>query len=646
MATGLEGFSDNNSDDAEEHKKKWEVDDADLEKDDDDEVEAKAERGKSLFEAFSKDKDKEADEEKPKSIMEWFGAEEGVVEVDDDAGKPEEKTADPLANVYLNPESTDSAETDPASESVENEQFDAAVEERIEQVDEEITASEPQQVGELLADAELLEGVRDKLHEGEPPTNAIENAREEVLENPIPDATLEEVEVELDAESNGEEGVLDVQESVAEEEPGTPVTPPPVPPTPPPTQPPRPPQPPTQPPTPPPTPPTPPQPPQPPFNPNQQQNLPPTPPLDTDPDDEETDDTSSRRIGPKIAAAGAVGYMLGRRGGRKRTEARMQPQIDAQERTIDQQEADLSRLTQQLDKAESEVREAAASQQSMEDTVEKEAPEIDKKAVAEEAKAAAETMAAEKDEFARHEEAFEKVIDTKGVDEITAVPAAEAPVILGGKVAEAIPDEENEVSAAPRSAESYAADSGDEKTQSQASRGNERLRVETMSDQQLLNVASSIQMENRVGLRQLLEAKRIDMKDMRRVVDAYLKGEDYERVLNQSLDKGRYEERELRHEKENRPLQASGAAAGAAGVASASGQTNAIPPSAPQPKSDMPSDIDFDGGSPLQQISNKVQDFDSSFADKPFISNAAAAALGVVCGIIFIALLAIFTDLL
>lgn len=613
MATGLEGFSDASADDGEEHKKKWEVDDSDLESDADNESEneSKPERPKSIFERFKEsNEDKEGEEKKPKSFMEWFGEKDEVEETE--TSEPVEAKPNPLAGAdYLNPASAEAEEADPSIESVENEEFDSAVEQRIEQVDEEAASSDPKKLSEIIADADMLDGVRTKLHEGETPHDAIENAREEVLENPLPDANPEEIEIELDASGDIEGGELDVNDIQSDEEQ---LPPPPIPPSP----------------SPPPIPPQPPQPPNYGNNPNFNPNNPNVPPTGPEDNDAETD-TNQSRIGPKIAAAGAVGYMLGRRGGRKRTEARLQPQIDSQNRQINKQESDLSQLSKELDVAEAEVR-AAASRAASEhrEAAAAEAPKIDAEEAAAEAKAHAETMRAERDEFAKHEVDFEKVIDNTGVDEIVRTDSkieSPTPGMFGGNIG--IGSEADE----PESSKNKSPEKKPPMVKT--------IDAKTVPQPQLLELASAVPMENRIGLRQLYEARRIDISDMRRVVDAYLRGENYERILQDALEKGSYKD-ERKHEiKDSSGQQISTATGGSAGSSpSAVNEDSGYGPLGTK------SGDNNSSGSPLSQISDGTDKLDNLFADKPMLSPAVAAGLGVITGLIFIAFLALFTDLI
>ena len=336
--------------------------------------------------------------------------------------------------------------------------------------------------------------------------------------------------------------------------------------------------------------------------------------------------------------------MLGRRGGRKRTEARLQPQIDNQQNQLNQQEQSMSELTRQLDQAEAEVREAARKNQALEqDAAVAEAPKIDEKEAAKEAARAAETMQQEKDEFVKHEEEFERIIESRGVEEIASEPLER---VSRAEQSQELATERPQSESQERSATT--ATNGErqseESQRKRAMRRQEKLNANTMSQQELLEVAASIPMMNRVGLRQLLEAQRIDTKDMRRVVDAYLKGENYERVLNNALEKGRYSE-EKRHEvRDNRAQDpggiSSGGGAGSSRGGSSSSEDQSVSVDSPRSKNISSDDSQ---GSPLEQMARKIGDFDSSFSDKPMISNAVAAALGAVAGLIFLALFALLT---
>jgi hypothetical protein len=190
-------------------------------------------------------------------------------------------------------------------------------------------------------DLELVNAIAEKIDdpakEFEP---AVEEAYDEIVEEMqelFPDMEFETVE---SRDETAEVDVLESEESTEEaaDAPATPIVTPPTPPAPP-----------TPPTTPgstsggivPPTPPTPPIPPTPPLPPAGGARPPfgggpgiPIPELTPDAptstaeaSPEEDEDYRDRRHAAQVIAAGVIGYMIGRRGGRKRTEAKLEPQI-------------------------------------------------------------------------------------------------------------------------------------------------------------------------------------------------------------------------------------------------------------------------------------------------------------------------------
>lgn len=548
----------------------WEVSDADLQAEKDDETKEKPKR--NLFET-AKERDKREKAESDKKKPSLFEALLGKNEIDDEENKKEK-----VENNFLQPVETVEAEeaeplveASPATDTAAAEQFEEIVDDKIESVDQEIVGSgEPTKVSELLADAELLETVAEKLDEGQDPVRAIENATDEMLENPLPDATETEI-------PDFVEGVLEIEHEDNEPQVATttPTTPP-VRPTPPP-PPPR-----NQPPTPPATPPVvPPLPPSatpspfggPPVMQNFNLNVPPitpnTAPIDN-PDLVPMNDSFNRdpRTG-RVLASGLLGYMIGRRGGRKRTEAKLKPVISKQEKQLED-------LNAQLETSEELVRKTAAAEaEASAKKTQLEAEAASRKADIREAvpvELPAETIADERKEFEERERKLEAALDAeekeKKLEKESVARAGELETQEAEEVLHILEKErEKEAVAMTAAVEklqlSNRAETEEEKRQEKAkataqveetrqekARLSETKRgfdARRMTLPRVLEVAEFIPLKNSMNLRQMYEAKRIDAVNLRRIVNEYMNGGNYERALEQSLEAVEIRS-ELKHE--------------------------------------------------------------------------------------------------
>ena len=554
-----------NSSESDDSSSKWEVSDADI----DGEEEEKPKK-RSLFESIGKNKQEEskkesAEEKTEKSIAEslfagLLGKEEikGAENVvDDRSEKPD----------FLNPENVE-GELDPvARESIDNEALDAEVHDRVESVDAEIVADggdDAVSIGELLADAEFLDNVSEGLHEGQSPEDAIEDAIEQTLENPATDGGLDDVATNAANEAEEDDPsvrtplplpiVLPSQGSSTQSAPPGGRRPPPtstqtlnyqqmnmnVPPT------------------------------------QQVGNVAPTPTPDLVPMNENFN--RDRNTG-RVIASGIIGYMIGRRGGRKRTEAKLEP-------VIDKQKNDIGELTQKLTQSEELVKKRTAekieSEQKSKTEVESAQSTAERQVATTEellaiASANAETMAEEKAEFAELQKEFES-----GYPDVSSRPAENIPetvydqeslTILGGETSEAgnlekttaeatenlasIEDSQDRAESNLREIEKENRQKAERESNAAFRDATEKaktpenkkgaLDAQRMTLSKVLEIAEFIPLKNSMNLRQMYEARRIDAVNLRRIVNEYVNGRNYEKTLAQSLDAVELRS-ELKHE--------------------------------------------------------------------------------------------------
>ncbi len=614
----------------------WEVSPEDLEMDDDSE-EKESPKKRSLFETAKERTEREEEEtEEKKSIF------EKLLTGDEEKDTEESTEDDPVEGGFLNPGVPEEplVESMPATPEEVTSEFESVVEGRIEQVDSEIVQeSEPTRVGELLAESSLLEDVVDKIDEGQDPVNAIENATEEALENPIPDAGVEEVVTETqapDAEVYSPDSIAPVSEApvlnpleAAEDDESTSTRLP----TPPLVDPPSP--------------------------------MPPVPTaaelhayastesssMSTDEELEPMNDSYNRdpKTG-KVIAAGIVGYALGRRGGRKRTEEKLQPVINQQERTIDD-------LTDQLDTSEEAVRKAAATQQENEKKLREQqehatAYQNDQEKIQEEIQAAhAETMKQEKAEFEEREKQLESELDQevqlREEAERVATEAQQEEEIVKLREQQAAQQEFDEVAVVQNRAD-IEAEKRQEKAKTAAfaeQKAKEKARLQETKREidanqlplhKVLEIAEFIPMRGDMNLRQLYESRRIDAVNLRRVVNEFNRGGNFEKTLDTSLEAVELRS-ELKHEIKQDTSQYKTPEKAAHSVvdgiiAATGGDPNIV---------GQPSTSDATGTSALSASDEPV----IITTEEPglVISNGTAIVLGILAGIVVVLLILLYS---
>jgi hypothetical protein len=537
----------------------WEVSDADLKGEKDaDSSEKKDKPKRNLFET-AKEKDKreqaELDEKKPSIFEALLGKDES-----DEADKKD--TENTIFGIPVNDDIEPLVEATPTTNTDVAERFEEIVDDKIESVDQELVGSgEPTRVSELLADVELLENVAEKLDEGQDPVKAIDNATEEILENPMTDPDIVEMRQptpdSLNVDFDNEDDELDKNSTK------TTVSPPVVPPT-------R-----STPPPPPPSPPIPPTGAMPTFGANT-----PPPSFDTyqpspntapvnDPELVPMNDSFNRDPNTgRVIASGLLGYMIGRRGGRKRAEAKMQPIISEQEKQLHDISIQLERSEELVKRSVVAETEAAAKASRLEDeaiknkdsiinteevilraeTVEEERKDFEERerkleatleAEENEKKSMENTVRAE-EEFSRREEELVEVLQQQREKEDAASTAAIESLQLSNRV-----ETEEEKRQEQAKVAAQVEHTAQEKVRlSEAKRGIDARRM-TLS--RVLEIAEFIPMRNSLNLRQMYEAKRIDAVSLRRIVNEYLHGGNFEKALEQSLEAVELRS-ELKHE--------------------------------------------------------------------------------------------------
>ncbi|MCA9323702.1 hypothetical protein KC992_01215, partial [Candidatus Saccharibacteria bacterium] len=314
--------------------------------------------------AEKKDKDSKKDEKGkkqvkiPRKLFGGEGSKESAAE-EEPAKKPEKNLFAGLLKKEAKidgsePAHAEEAEQNPEQQLVEHteeapnetqgeltEDFQELVIDRLQEVEHELELPlVPEKAAEVVADAEFLEHVGERLEEGLSPEDAIDDALEDEFIPPEADATEQDLNDAENFEESDDDDPAATNQSQTQIPPPTPTPIPRRPVTPSPT-------------TPAPPRPTPPSPPIPPIPPVPNPNLytaPPTPNVVSAPNVVPMNEmyTRNRRTGD-ILLGGILGYMIGRRGGRKRTEARMQPEIDERDKALE----DLGR---KLDESEKKVR--------------------------------------------------------------------------------------------------------------------------------------------------------------------------------------------------------------------------------------------------------------------------------------------------
>lgn len=220
---------------------------------------------------------------------------------------------------------------------------------------------------------------------------------------------------------------------------------------------------------------------------------------------------------PYVLAGGVVGYFIGRRRGRIKTEKKLLPV----QRKLEGQVTDLQ---YQVALREAKIRklayEKAISHPHIHAALPKRLKELQELQKASLKKADFETMAQESDRTAKSEKVAPKAAE---VAVATAVSAG-----LLGKVA-AITERKQESPQQTSAAEHVS-------TQQEARKvGTETLPpAKDMQLPDLLAVAEQIPLEDRT-LRYLYESGRMSQEGLRRVIEAYLRGERYDKLLYENL---------------------------------------------------------------------------------------------------------------
>ncbi|HSX24228.1 MAG TPA: hypothetical protein VLE74_03955 [Candidatus Saccharimonadales bacterium] len=419
-------------------------------------------------------------------------------------GEPEKPKDDKLEKKEPEPEP-------PLEKLSEDEEQEAALQIAKERAEE--LENQPEPTEEDLAAAAFVENLEEAIDTGAPVNEAMDSAQQKALEVAgieTPPEDIQEEEPEPPAEDVPPP--VEMEEPVEEEEPPAPVPPtaagggtgiPPVPPVPPAAaaaanMPPSPPVPPGA---------------GPPFAPGGggpggklPPNTPNTPNIaaNTAPNQPPEAVYDRHSHAPYVLAGGLVGYLLGRRRGRIKTEKKLLPIQHKLEKEVN----DLrDKIRWREEKVRTIVREKVVKE-----------PE------------AAETI---KERYARREEEKERIRtkaaerragSEKSPDEKTA-EVLEHPEKIGKFAVLAERPEESSGAASPHRYERL--------REERVEQGGRRP-VEIMTLPELLLIAERIHIEQS-SLRRLYETHRLDDEGLRRVVEAYLRGERYDRILNDNL---------------------------------------------------------------------------------------------------------------
>ncbi len=214
-----------------------------------------------------------------------------------------------------------------------------------------------------------------------------------------------------------------------------------------------------------------------------------------------------------LLMGGALGYLFGRRRGRIKTESRLEPVISKKEKEVDA-------LKGKLEQSEKQVRETVA-----EKTANPNFPE----------NIPAHTLEERLQEQHDREEKFAATLEEEPQVQTT----TELPKVIKEKP-EQVGDIEIEATKLARDASDKI-----EKPLS-IEKGPGKAEVATMSIPELLIVADKIHIES-TSLREIYEDRRIDAGNLRRVVKDYLSGGNYNKLLRQSLEAVELQQ-ELRNE--------------------------------------------------------------------------------------------------
>ncbi len=457
-----------------------------LELDDDDDVE-ETPKPKTLMD-YLKEKPEESKDEEPEKVEDEAKKEESEEdEPAEDEAEPEKIEEDAELEPDI-PEMTAEEEPLAATEIIDERKLKAKAE-------KEQAKTKEDQAEASTAEA-FLDNAKDEIKDGKSVDEALEAAQQKTLEAAGIDVPEEPPEAELPPVPP--EVPPEIPEVPPAEEDPTAVPPPPVPPA---------------------TPPTPPTPPRgpggtglPPVGPGGPGGpggvgsnvLPPTP--NVLPITPAEDDTSTRRVstGGAVLAGGLVGYLLGRRRGRIKTEKKLLPIQHKLEKEV----AELhSKIAWREASIRSLAREHAASAHEAGDEI------VERLKTHHERKAGDNERDAEKLHTTHPERLGKFVVDTEHASQSEAFSAPER-----------------------------------------------QKPVDVMTLPELLAIAERVKIEDST-VKRLFETNRLNDEGLRRVIRAYLRGERYERVITDNLqtpEKYPYPETLQRNTVEGNPLQASG----------------------------------------------------------------------------------------
>ena len=365
---------------------------------------------------------------------------------------------------------------DKESDTPDKEEFQEVVYDRIQDLEEELEIPLHQEhVEAVTADVDFLEDVSERIEEGVPPVEAIDDAFEDTILPPESDA----LEADLDNEENFDPIVnpVETEQDNTDDDHETTVVNPIIPPS------------------------------------QGQQNIPPTPNYQpsspnvvSDPNIVPMNEIYYRnKSSGDLFLGGAMGYLLGRRHGRKSAESELEPRID-------KKDAELKQFKSKLEESERKVREAVVdktSERSPDVTIETKQKEkvSTEKAEQQIEKLKVESVEAEKELVENQEKAFETTVEKVFVPTPTELEKKSDTI----ETVEQLKD------------------------------------VRSMTVPELLDVAEHIGFE-KTNLRELYERHRIDAVNLRRVIIEYMNGGTrYEKMLRGSLEAVEMQ-RELRGE--------------------------------------------------------------------------------------------------